>query len=235
MMKPPKKAKTIKNDLETLLAKLIEIGIASDQNFTILRSLSNNEWEVTFAGAEHVSIVMGDIDYAVMYKELADKRSYTAKLLDGGLLQLMYRFKDEHLVKHRLAYYPSPKLLPFHEIPESYLHDELFLDIISRRIVPFPLRFDFDETAARDVVHPMCHLTLGDVKCCRIPVSAPLTPSWFADFVLRNFYLTNRYDFVSKLPKHRLFFDLTITANESCLIHMVVPYNERPSLTIGCV
>lgn len=223
MMKPPKKAVTIKRDLEGLLTSLIECGIADDQNFPVLRPASNIVWEVTFAGAEHVSIAMGDIDYATIYKELSEKRSYTAKLIDGGLLQLMYRFEGERLVRHRLAYYPSPELRPFQEDPELYLHDELFLDIVSRRIVPFPLRFDFDETAARDVVHPMCHLTLGDVKGCRIPVSAPLTPRWFVDFVLRNFYLTDKYDFVSKLPNHRLYFDSTITANESRLIHIVIP------------
>ncbi len=222
-MKPPEKAKIIKSELEGLLKALIELGIADDQNFPTLLPSSNNVWEVTFAGAEHVSIAIGDIDYAAIYKELSDKRSYTAKLLDGGLLQLMYRFKDGRLVKHRLAYYPSPELPSFQEDPESYLHDELFLDIVSRRIVPFPLRFDFDETASCDVVHPKCHLTLGDVEGCRIPVSAPLAPSWFVDFVLRNFYLTDRYDFVSKLPNHRLYFDSTITANERRLIHMVVP------------
>ncbi|PTQ55809.1 MAG: hypothetical protein BSOLF_1443 [Candidatus Carbobacillus altaicus] len=223
MMKPPKKAETIKHDLEGLLTSMIERGIADDQNFPVLRFASNNVWEVTFAGAEHVSIAMGNIDYETLYKELSEKRSYTAKLIDGGLLQLMYRFEGERLLQNRLAYYPSPELRPFQEEPESYLYDELFLDIVSRRIVPFPLRFDFDETAARDVVHPMSHLTLGDVKGCRIPVSAPLTPRWFVDFVLRNFYLTDRYDFVSKLPNHRMYFDSTITVNERRLIHIVIP------------
>lgn len=223
MMRPPKKAETIKRDLEGLITSLIERGIANDQNFPKLHAASNNVWEVTFAGTEHVSIALGDIDYATIYKELLEKRSYTVKLIDGGLLQLMYRFKGDHLLQHRLAYYPSPELRPFQEEPELYLHDELFLDIVSRRIIPFPLRFDFDETVARDVVHPKCHLTLGDVKGCRIPVSAPLTPRWFVDFVLRNFYQTDKYDFVSKLPNHRLYFDSTITANERRLIHMVVP------------
>ena len=222
-MKPSKKVMTIKSDLEELLASLIECGIADDQNFPVLFSVSNDVWEVIFTGAEYVSIAMGDIDYATIYVELSEKRSYTVKLIDGGLLQLMYRFEGERLIRHRLAYYPSPELRPFREDPELYLHDELFLDIVSRRIVPFPLRFDFNETDARDVVHPMCHLTLGDVKGCRIPVSAPLTPRWFVDFILRNFYLTDKYDFVSKLPSHRLYFDSTITANESRLIHMVVP------------
>jgi hypothetical protein len=223
MSKPPKMAETIKQDLEGLLKLLIERGIANDQNFPVLRQASNNIWEVTFAGAEHVSIAMDDIDYTVIYKELSEKRSYTAKLIDGGLLQLMYCFKDERLVRHRLAYYPSPELPRFQEETDAYLRDEFFLEIVSRRIIPFPLRFDFDETVAQDVIHPKCHLTLGDVEGCRIPITRPLTPRWFVDFVLRNFYLTERYDFVSKLPHHRLDFGSTITANESRLVHIVVP------------
>ncbi|MCL6610011.1 MAG: DUF2290 domain-containing protein [Peptococcaceae bacterium] len=215
-------AKTIMRDLKGLLAALIELGIADDQNFPAYR-ISNNVCEVTFDGAEHVSIAMDDIDYEAIYRELLEKRSYTVKLIDGGLLQLMYRFEDERLVRHRLAYYPSPDLRPFPDDPDAYLRDELFLDIVSRHIIPFPLRFDFDEAAACDVDHPLCHLTLGDVKYCRIPVSAPLTPRWFIEFILRNFYQTEKYNFVSDLPNHLFDFRQTITENESRLIHMVIP------------
>lgn len=222
-MMPPTKAVTVKKDLEGVLMSLIERGLADDQNFPVLKRTSRDVWAVTFDGAEHVSIAMGDVDYATVYKELSEKRSYTAKMIDGGLLQLMYRFEGECLAQHRLAYYPSPDLRPFQEDPEPYLRDELFLEIVSRRIVAFPLRFDFDEAAANDVVHPTCHLTLGGAKGCRIPVSAPLTPRWFTDFILRSFYLAHKYDFISKLPSHRLHFNPTITANERRLVHMIVP------------
>jgi len=222
-MKYCEKAKIIKSDLDRLLLSLIEQGISDDQNFPILRPAPKNIYEVTFQGAGYVSIAMSNIDYAKIYNELLNKRSYTAKLIDGGLLQLMYRFEGESLIHHRLAYYPSPKLRPFQEVPDSYLHDELFLDIVSRRIIPFPLRFDFDKKFAIDVVHPMCHLTLGDTKGCRIPVSAALTPRWFIEFVLRNFYQTDKHDFVKTLPKNQLNFDRTITEKERSLIHIVVP------------
>jgi len=223
-MKTPRQPLDIKRDMEELLSSLIERGLTNDQNFPALRQLSLDDWEVTFDGAEHLSITMDDIDYADIHKELSEKRSYNVKLIDGGLLQMMYRFKGERLVKHRLAYYPSPSLRSFQEDPEAYLRDDLFLDIVSRRIVPFPLRFDFDEDAVKDAVHPCCHLTLGDVEGCRIPVSAPLTPRWFIEFILRNFYQTDEHDFVRGLPAHRLNFNNTITQAESRLIHMIVPY-----------
>lgn len=222
-MTPSRHPHTVKNELDALLASLIERGIADDQNFPALRQLSTDGWEVSFDGAEHVSLAMGDSDYSEIYRELSEKRSYNVKLIDGGLLQIMYLFKDDRLVRHRLAYYPSPNLSPFQMEPDAYLRDELFLDIVSRRIVPFPLRFDFDEAGAEDVIHPGCHLTLGDVKDCRIPVSAPLTPRWFIEFVLRNFYQTREHDFVAGLPAHRFSFADTLTRDESRVIHVVVP------------
>ncbi len=223
MSKVPKKADTIKLDLERLLEALIERGVVDDQNYPLLRRVKSNAWEITFEHAEHVSLAMDDIAYEQIYRELREKRSYSMKLIDGALLQLMYCFEDEDLIQHRLAYYPSPDLRPFREAPDLYLRDELYLDIVSRRIVPFPLRFDLDKKAAREVVHPGCHLSLGDVRGCRIPVSAPLTPRWFIEFILRNFYQTDKHDFVHFLPRHRLNLRETITPKERGLIHVVVP------------
>lgn len=223
-MTAPQTAQRTRDDLSRLLSSLIERGVADDQNFPVLRRLSDETWEVSFDGAEHVSIAMGDIDYQDLHRELGEKRSYSVKLIDGGLLQLLYLFKNGSLVKHRLAFYPSPSLRSFQDDPDAYMRDELFIDIVSRRIVPFPVRFDYDVEAARDVVHPICHLTLGDVMGCRIPVSAPLSPRWFIDFILRNFYQTEKHDFVRTLPAHSVTFAACLTENEGALMHMVVPY-----------
>nr|WP_294972881.1 DUF2290 domain-containing protein [uncultured Pseudomonas sp.] len=211
------------DDLKDLVSDLIGKGLADDQNFPMAKQTSAQDWEVSFTGAEHVSIAMSDIDYEIIYNELVEKRSFSVKLIDGGLIQLMYRFKGAALVKHRLTYYPSPSLRPFHDDPDSYLRDEIFLEIVSRRIIPFPLRFDFDIEAAKDILHPSCHLTLGDVKGCRIPVAAPLTPRQFVEFIVRNFYQTEKHDFVSTFPNHRLHFEPSITARERGLVHVAIP------------
>ena len=75
--------------------------------------------DVTFKGSEHISIALGDIEYAEIYNELAEKRSYNMKLVDGALVQLMYRVKSNRLIQHRLSFYPSPNLLPFQDDPEA--------------------------------------------------------------------------------------------------------------------
>ena len=221
----------IKKDIDGLISELIGKGICDDSNFSVIRP-SGRKMDITFGGAEHVSIALGNIEYAAIYSELAGKRSYNMKLVDGALLQMMYRLDGNELLQHRLAFYPSPSLLPFHEDPEAYMRDELFVDIVNRRIVPFPLRFDFDgrEDVHIDVVHAKSHLTLGDVEGCRIPVSAPVTPRWFVEFILRNFYQTKGHDFISGLPKHKIIFPISITANELNLMHMVIPYEPRAQL-----
>lgn len=213
----------VREDLECLISELIGIGLVDDQNFPAVKQVGNALWEVSFSGAENICLAMSDNDYEVIYKELFSTRSFTLKLIDGGLLQLSYRFERDALIKHRLAYYPSPSLRPFQEDPELYMREELYLEIINRRIIPFPLRFDYDLAAAKDVAHPSCHLTLGDIEGCRIPVHSPLMPRQFIEFVIRNFYQTEKYDFISKFPKHRHYFEPSISVKERGLIHLAVP------------
>lgn len=215
----------VREDLEQLTAELIGIGLVDDQNFPATKQVGNGLWEVSFKGAENICLAMVDSDYELIYKELFASRSFSLKLIDGGLLQLSYRFEGDVLLKHRLAYYPSPSLRPFQEDPELYMREELYMEIVNRRVVPFPLRFDYDLKAAKDMAHPSCHLTLGDIEGCRIPVHSPLMPRQFLEFIVRNFYQTEKFDFISGFPKHRYFFDVSITVNERNLIHLAVPSN----------
>lgn len=215
----------ISQEINSLISYLIGQAICDDQNYSASRNYGNTV-EITFANAEYISVAYSDIAYHEIYQELANKRSFSMRLIDGALLQLMYSFQGKKLLQHRLAFYPSPKLLPYPEDPESYDNDEIFLDIVQRRIVPFPIRFDFDarEGIYQDVIHPKSHLTLGDVKNCRIPVTAPLTPRLFVEFILRSFYQTKDNDFAGNLPKHKIKFSETISCNEKLIIHLAVPY-----------
>jgi len=64
-------------------------------------------------------------------------------------------------------------------------------DIIEKKIVPFPLRFDYNrEDVASTHSHPYSHVTLGQYTNCRIPAYGPISPRLFMQFVLENFYNT---------------------------------------------
>ena len=64
--------KSIKEDIDGLISELIGKGVCDDSNFSAIRS-SGGKADVTFSGSEHVSIALGDIEYAEIYRELADK------------------------------------------------------------------------------------------------------------------------------------------------------------------
>ncbi|MEQ6887049.1 DUF2290 domain-containing protein [Salicola sp. Rm-C-2C1-2] len=213
----------VKREVDQVIGIMIELGLVDDQNFPSLKNINEDECEISFNGAEYVSFALSEVEYDAIYNEFRGNRSYAARFIDGGLLQIMYILGKEGVIKHRLAFYPSPDLRSFQDDPGLYLKDQLYLDVVSRRIIPFPLRFDYDEISASDLVHPRCHLTLGDAKGCRIPVSAPISPFLFVDFVLRNFYEIEDYKFADKVPNSGICFSKSITENEENLVHVRVP------------
>lgn len=211
------------NEINDLIGYLIEIGICDDQNYTSIKGISNNKFEITFSGSNNLSAIFDSTDYVQIYQALKKNKSYNMKLIDGALVQLMYLIENKEIIKHRLAFYPSPELLSFQHNEDDYMQDKLYIDIVERRIIPFPLRFDFDPNNHIDVIHPRSHLTLGDAKNCRIPLSAPITPYWFIEFILRNFYQTEKYDLTNELPKQKVYFPTSITNNEKKIIHIIIP------------
>lgn len=219
----PRVLSGINDEINQVISGLVEDGWVDDQNAAFVRYLGKGRWEVSFTGSEYISIDSGWEHYEQYYKYLTDHRSFNARLLDGGIIQFQYLFDQNDLVKHRLVYFPSPYLRKFQLDPDAYFNDELYLEVVSRHVILFPIRFDYDAASAQDVEHPACHLTLGDFKGCRIPVSRPLTPCWFADFVLRNFYRTEHFNPTAKLPDQSISFQDTISPNEKTLIHLVIP------------
>ncbi|MFJ3318890.1 DUF2290 domain-containing protein [Herbaspirillum huttiense] len=172
-----------------------------------------------------------NVRYADIYADVHTKEAFHLKLPDGGLLAFQYIFDNEtsELVKHRLAYFPCDVLPTVEEAPELYAKDELFGDIVLHQLVRFPIRFDFDPDNHVDLVHPICHLTLGQYQDCRIPVAGPILPYTFLMFVLRNFYsrlyLRHKNLFDKRIPYVPLQF--TITPSERRISHFVMGRNWR--------
>lgn len=215
----------IMQQVNALVTYLVEVGLADDQNFAFERRLSADTVEITFSNAEYATAAMKNRGYAEIYQELVAARAYSVKMPDGALLQIMYAFTGDLPEQHRLAFFPSPHLEEFQSNPELYLEDEIYADVVARNIVPFPVRFDYDarEGVHRELVHPKSHLTLGQYERCRIPVTAPLTPSWFIDFILRNFYHTAFNHYADRLPRWRYSFEESILPTERGVVHVVIP------------
>ncbi len=214
----------IKRQIDEIVAYLVEVGLADDQHFAIQRRRANGVVDVTFDGEFDVSIALKDQEYDVIYEQLARSRAYNIKMPDGALIQMMYQFSKGSLYRHRLAFFPSPHLEEFQNNPDIYLYDEIYADVIARNVVPFPLRFDYTRICRpQKRGHPKAHLTLGQYRNCRIPVTAPMTPVWFADCILRSFYHTAFTRYADKLPGPSGSFPEVIMPSERGVVHVVVP------------
>lgn len=215
----------VKRQIDSIVEHLVEVGLSDDQNFPYLREGRGGYVEVAFDGTQDISVALRNIPYTELYAGLLKDRIYSVKMPDGALLQLLYRFSYGVLLQHRLAFFPSPDLEEFQDNPDIYLEEEVFLELVSRQVVPFPIRFDYDarDPEGRLLAHPKSHLTLGQYENCRIPVSSPLTPIQFVEFILRNFYRAAFEKYCGNFPKANESFVKSILPEEEALIHIVIP------------
>ncbi|PTB18341.1 DUF2290 domain-containing protein [Trinickia symbiotica] len=163
-----------------------------EQNFPSVKNFPERVTQIGLGAELDLSLSLRNISYKEIYSALDHAGAFNVRMLDGALIQMFYSFTAGVLTSHRLAYFPSPSLEAYQNEPEIYEDDYIYADILAKNIVAFPIRFDFDvsEKLFRPVLHPRSHLTLGQYKNCRIPVTAPLSPIVFVKFILNNLYAT---------------------------------------------
>lgn len=149
--------------INELTQALVGLSLSNEQNFPTTHGRAGGNFEITVNTAAGMSVALKNVAYNDTYLELEKGRCFNIKMLDGALILLRYRFASGSISEHSLAYFPSPDLKHFQNEPEIYLEDEIYADIISRNIVPFPIRFDFSADPAKfvEIDHPYSHLTLG--------------------------------------------------------------------------
>lgn len=202
---------------------LVERSLCDEQVYPSVRKLGAKT-VVSISGLPDFATQLKDVSYSEIYEGIEAARAFNFRMLDGGFVQLLYEFGDQGLSAHRLAYFPSPSLEPFQNDPEVYENDEIYADIIKKSVVPFPVRFDYSDSDERhiEVDHPKSHLTLGQYQNCRIPVEAPLSPSVFVKFILRNFYSTAFSVNDCDVGVPDTYFDTSIVGGELRVPHLVL-------------
>jgi hypothetical protein len=210
------------NQINKITSKLIELNLSSNQQFP-----SEKDGIIYISGNPDLSIALKNISYSEIYDTLNKDKNYNIKMIDGALIQLMYSFKaNGDLKKYRLAFFPSPNLDEFQNNWELYELDEIYADIIGKNIVTTPIRFDYDPSNFEAIEHPCSHLTIGQYKNCRIPLSAPLTPVIFIEFILRNFYNTAHNKYSKKFNfKNEVSFASCIDDLETKILHLSINPN----------
>lgn len=220
----------IKEQIDAILAWAIAAGLCDDQNFPFERRGGRPETvEVTFDQAEYAGVSLRNYTYDEIYAQLRDRRAYNARLADGSLLQMSYRFAAASgvLEQHRLALFPVPDLSEFSSNVDLFGEDDIYAELLRRNVVPVPLRFDYDRASANELSHPASHLTIGQYPNCRIPVSAPLAPAVFVEFIVRNFYHTAFTRHEADFPTRAEGFAESILPAEREVLHIVVPGTTR--------
>ena len=216
-------AEDIAAEIRGLTVHLVDAAITRDYHWPRTRRRRAMS-TVSFANDRYVADAMKLDTYTHVYTHLAGRHAYNLMMLDGALVQFMYRFERRSLAGHRLAYLPTPDARQLHDAL-SKSGDGHLMDVADRRAVPVPLRIDYDvsEGRHRPRTHPKCHLTLGEHRSCRIPVSSPMTPCRFMDFLLRSFYDDGERAYANHLPKSRCRFAPSIHAEEQQVVHVAVP------------
>lgn len=171
-------------EIKNITFKLLEVGLADEYKMPV-----STDTTVNWAGYSDISHALKNVPYKHIYSRINSMKNFNFKLPDGGIFQLHYNFDVQGLLKHRLAYFPSPDFEEYQNNPQIYCDDELYGDVVNKQVMPVIVRFDYNRD---DVVsenhHPYTHLTLGQYKNCRVPVEGPLSPNKFVSFILDNFY-----------------------------------------------
>jgi len=210
--------KDIVKEITYLTTLLVECGLVEKQNLP-----SDNNGQIYISGDfDHSISLKTNVNYRDIYKVLREQNNYNLLFLDGAIVQIMYKFDNRNnLIKSRLCYFPCPDLLSFDEGEDSYDNDDIYADIIHNNILPTAIRFDFDPSCHEEVFHSCSHVTFGQYKNCRIPVTAPLTPFRFIDFIIRNFYHNGFRSIINDFNKIKTKdFSTSMTKLESEIIHL---------------
>jgi hypothetical protein len=215
--------KDIIKQLQNITNLLIEKNFATHFNFP-----ADKGAEIVWEGYSNISFALKNIPYDELFDECLRVNAYNFILIDGAIVQMMYKIVEDEIVSHRLAFFPNPHTERFQDDTENYestytFSDELFSNIYDKKVIPFPVRIDFDVSPEKYVEHDhsFIHLTLGNYKNCRIPISKPLSPNKFILFILRSFYFDwfKTYLDINSLPCNINFTD-KLSVEEKKFIHI---------------
>jgi hypothetical protein len=167
---------------------LIKLGLIMDTKHPVPTSLGGRRVRLASPvgrGDGSVHLITGSLRERI---ELDEAGMYTWKLVNGALIQLMWEFERDQLVKHRYAYLPSP--LPPPKTPAEDCQGlgerlgELLDDVADDLRLGGAFRVDYDQDAAGPA-HPATHLTLygAGLEEGRTPIKGPWCLTRFVQLV----------------------------------------------------
>ena len=217
-----KVSKYIAKQIKSITSSFIETSFQIEFNY-----VSDKNGVIRWEGFKNISFTLKNLSYDELYSECLKERAFNLKLIDGALIQFKYECNKNEIIRHRLTFYPNPNIERFQDDPEGFedthFGNRLFSEIYDRKVIVFPIRFDFDMDKSKYIEHDhsFSHLTLGNYKNCRIPVAKPFTPNKFILFILRSFYFDRFKEYYTNDSfKCSLNMDSLLTEEETKHLHL---------------
>lgn len=194
-------------NIRSLTSALIEAGLVTEFNGT-LRCTSATRVEIDASPitleqppfTSRIDLAHDGFFAEGEYAQISRTRDFTARFIDGAMVQFFCVFDDDKLIRQRLTFYQCPLVKPYDDKYDEYnswidsaddLDQELHCffahdDFRHRDIVN--LRLEYSPSEFVPLLHPRTHLHLNAFETCRIPVSAPVGVAAFFRFIVKNFY-----------------------------------------------
>jgi hypothetical protein len=210
-------------DMRAIGRQLTNSGIADEYREPVIRKLLGGATAVEpFHPVD--AAVLHFSSYEDLYSDQLARGCYQLRLPDAGLIQMSYKFMGRDLCSQRLAYLPSPDLLPFQTDPDLYLGETAYLEVVGSQVMSVPVRFDFDDRVGVPTPgHAASHMTLGQYANCRIPISRPSLPSTFVEFIVRHFYSTPEMSIGIIGDRSMRAFAPSLTKEDGNGAHLLIP------------
>jgi len=83
--------RSIHSQINTITQRLISVGLSVRQKFPSCSSIGRDSYEIAYPGMRDLSVVLRNVEYTEVYQELDNSENYNVKMIDGALLQLLYK------------------------------------------------------------------------------------------------------------------------------------------------
>ena len=87
----------VHNQIQWLTTDIVELSLCNHQHYPAIRKESGQIVEIGFCKDNNLSIVLKNLPYHEIYNELDRVKAYNLKMVDGALIQMLYRFKSVRL------------------------------------------------------------------------------------------------------------------------------------------
>lgn len=165
----------IRGSKNVLINLLKEINLLDEINYTI----PGNSFEKSKFSKEFISISQKG-KYKEIYDCAMQNKDYDFRLKDNSIMQFTIEKENKNkIIKLRYAFYKCPYLI--FEKNESEGTDIFLENYVS-------IRYDYDISEYKEIIHPISHLHIGNDNNLRIPIDKILEPLEFGVFIVRNIY-----------------------------------------------